>query len=94
MRRSAAGYNKHADDARNVQRGGVAFFIGKPTANLSTGILSGKFVQPYKGPAYSSDAAVGSPRPVHFATGDYTTSDYVVVTYYLGKGYVSCLPTS
>jgi hypothetical protein len=73
---------------------GQPFYIGKPTSNLSTGVLSGKQVQPYLGPAHSPDATVGSPRDVHFSTGDFTTSDYVVVTRYRGKWYVSCLPTS
>lgn len=70
----------------------LTYFIGKPTTALTSGPLTGKFVQEWRGPAWGvDDAATGrDPVAVHYAVGDFATTDYVVATLYNGKWYVSC----
>jgi hypothetical protein len=94
--RAGRGDYRTRDDQQRLRTSGetVPFFIGKPTEALTVGLLTDKQVQPWKGPAHSPDEEVGSPRDVHYSTGDFGTGDYVVVTRYRGKWYVSCLPTS
>jgi hypothetical protein len=70
-------------------------WIGKPSEDIVEGVLTStaRTINVWDGPANSSDAATGETVEADFATGAFTTSQYVLVTEIGDYKYVSCFPS-
>lgn len=80
-----------------------SFYFGKPDQDIAAGPLTGESVgtgsgqnviSVWRGPAWGAeDEDVGLDIAADYALQDFSAGDYVVVTRYKGKWYVSCLFT-
>lgn len=81
-------------DRQVTSGGGSSVLIGKPATAFTAGALTApnNVVNLWQGPAVTGDAATGSTKGVHYSTGAFATTDYVILTKINGKWYVSCFP--
>ena len=88
-------YAKRDDYDRQFHSGGGdPVLIGKPATAFTTGALTApnNVVDLWGGPWVSGDAATGATKEAVWSTGDFATTDYVILTRVNGKWVVSCWP--
>lgn len=88
-------YGKRDDYERQFHSGGgSSVLIGKPATAFTAGALSDpdNVVNLWQGPWVTGDASTGQTREAAWSTGDFATTDYVVLTRINGKWIVSCFP--
>ena len=87
--RAAEAYQRSGKSGAGESRGSDRWEFGRINQSVEAGVLSGKTMTVWHGPAWGDDdAATDHVIPVHYATDDMDADTYVIASINNGRWYV------